>query len=190
MAMTERAVAFEEVASYENRQMRVLNGRAARERANAKRADVVKIGLAVFAVLVYMLGLTFVSARITAAGAEVNALNEQIATLENDAAIADMTIGTKSSLERIESYAIKELGMIYPDPNDTYFLSEASSQAIASGRQSLSAAAVTEAAAETEEPAAETEQGFLSKVGSALSGLLGRSAQAAEVSGAASADRE
>ncbi|MBR2783918.1 MAG: hypothetical protein IKD93_06990 [Firmicutes bacterium] len=179
MAMTERAYVLEDVASYETRKMRVLEGRAAKERANAKRADVVKIGLAVIAVLVYMLGLTFVSAKITAAGAEINAINEQIATLENDAALADMTIGSKSSLERIESYAIKELGMVYPDPNETYFLGESSSQAIAAGRAALTGAAATEA--EAEPPAEEEAGGFFANVGSAISGLFAHSAQALEV---------
>ena len=61
---------------------------------------------------------------------------EAIADLENDAALADMTIGEKSALERVEAYATNELGMVYPDPGETYFLSEESSQAIAAGRRS------------------------------------------------------
>jgi len=104
---------------------------------------------------------------------------QQIATLENDAALADMTIGSKSSLERIESYAIKELGMVYPDPNETYFLGESSSQAIAAGRAALTGAAATEA--EAEPPAEEEAGGFFANVGSAISGLFAHSAQALEV---------
>ncbi|MBR0376414.1 MAG: hypothetical protein IJH59_07610 [Firmicutes bacterium] len=176
MAMTERAYALEEVASYETRQMRVLSGGAARARANAKRADVVKLGLAVVAILVYMLGLTVVSAQITAAGAEINAINEQIADLENEAAIADMTIGAKSALERVEAYAIGELGMVYPDPGETYFLSAESSQAIANGKAALAAAAVEEAP-----PEEESKEGILSGIGSTVKGLLDRTAWAVEV---------
>lgn len=176
MAMTERALALEEIASFETRQMRVLDGRAARERANAKRADAVKLGVALLAILVYMLSLTFVSAKITSAGAEINALNEQIAELENEAAIADMTIGAKSTLERVESFAVKELGMVYPDPGETYFLSEESSQAIAVGRVALATEAAQSAAAEEE-----SEGGLWGSVSASIKGFLGRTAQAAEV---------
>ena len=175
MAMTEHAYVMEEAASFETRQMRVLDGGKARERANARRADGVKLGLAVVAVLVYMLSLTFVSARITAAGAEINSINEAIADLENDAALADMTIGEKSALERVEAYAINELGMVYPDPGATYFLSEQSSQAIAAGRLALASAAAAE-----EEEAMATEEESSGPL-SSFKGLFDRTAQAAEV---------
>ena len=172
MAMVDRALALEEAASFETRQMRVLDGRAARDRANARRADVVKIGLAVIAVLVYMLALTVVSAKITSAGAEINSLQEQIASIENDAAIADMTIGSMSSLERIEAYAIGELGMVYPDPGQTYFLSEQSSQAIAAGRTVLADNATAQ-----EEAAVQAKGGLFG----AFRSFIDRPAQAAEV---------
>lgn len=175
MAMVERAVALENAASFETRQMRVLDGRAARERANARRGDRVKIGVAVLAILVYMLGLTFLSAKITSAGAEINALNEQIATVENDAALADMEIGAKAALERVEAYAISELGMVYPDPGQTYFLSEESSLSIAVGR-----AALAEARAETE-AAEQARPGVLAGAVASIRGLFNGTAQAAEV---------
>lgn len=176
MSMTERALVFEEAASFETRQMRVLDGGAARARASAKRADAVKLGLAVAAILVYMLGLTFVSAKITAAGAQINSINEQIAELENEAAIADMTIGAKSSLERVESFAVGQLGMVYPDPSETYFLSAETSQNIVAGRAALASAAA-DAAAEEEE----VSPGLLGRVSASLRSAAGRSAQAAEV---------
>ena len=176
MAMTARAIVLEEVASFETRQMRVLSGGAARARANAKRADGVKLGLAVVAILVYMLGLTVVSAKITAAGAEINSIKGQIAELENEAAIADMTIGAKSSLERVEAFATGELGMVYPDPSETYFLSAENSQAIAAGRLAMVAAAT-----ESDAPEEDVRQGPLGKVSAAWRSLTDRSAQAAEV---------
>ena len=87
-----------------------------------------------------------------------------------------MTIGAKSALERVEAYAIGELGMVYPDPGETYFLSEESSQAIAAGKAALAAAAVEEALQEEE-----SEEGILSGIGSTVKGLLDRTAWAAEV---------
>lgn len=174
MAMTEYASVYEQAASFERRQMRVLDGTAAKNRADAKRIDGVRLGLAVITILVYMLSLAFVSAKITSAGGEINAINAQITELENQAAIADLTIGAKSSLERVESYAIAELGMVYPDPDQTYFLSEDSSRSIAAGRQALA-----QAQAEQDAAGEQAQPGPLSGVMASVSGWLGGTAQAA-----------
>ncbi|MDO4732609.1 MAG: hypothetical protein Q4B50_03735, partial [Bacillota bacterium] len=94
MAMTERyAVArvYEEAQSFEQRRLRVLDGSAAREKMNARRADVVKISLTVMAILVYFLGVTMMEAKIGTMGGKINTLQREIESRENESLRADMT---------------------------------------------------------------------------------------------------
>lgn len=180
MSMSERAYAypaFEETASPELRQMRLLSGAAARDKANARRSDYVKLTLAVIAVLVYLLGVTFMESKIGDAGAEINNLKEQIARTENDSLMADLEIGELSSLERIESYAVSDLGMVPTDANSIYYLNKESSMMIAMGEQQLAAAAA-------EAPPPEEQQyPFWQSVGSLIKDYLGGTALAADNSG-------
>lgn len=148
MAMTERAFVHEEAQSYELRKLRVLDGTAVRARADARRIDAAKLVLGVLAVLVYLLGVTFAEAKISTAGVQINTLKAQIEETRNQAAIADLTIGEKASLSRIEAYASENLGMVYPGADDIYFLDEASS---------LKLAAAQSAVVVAEEDAAEEE---------------------------------
>lgn len=171
MAMTERAFVHEEAQSYELRKLRVLDGTAARARADARRSDAVKLALTVAAVLVYLLSLTFAEAKITTAGGEINALKEQIAETQNQTAIADLTIGEKASLARIETYAKENLGMVYPGVNDFYFLDEGSSLVLAgAGEESLPEEAAPE----------EEENVFWQALGESFRNFLGNTALAAD----------
>jgi cell division protein FtsL len=134
MAMTERAYAYEEAQSYESRRWQVLNGKALEKKTNKRRGDTAKLVVGVTAVLVYLLGITFMQAKISSAGHEINEIKATIAETETLSAQADLQIGKSSSLNYIESYAIAELGMVYPAANNVYFLDEESSSAIAAGR--------------------------------------------------------
>ena len=133
MAMTERAYDYQQAQSYELRRMRILDGTAAQEKANARRADVVKLSLAVVAVLVYLLSVTFMEAKIDDAGAQINNLKAQIAETENNALIAELKIGELASLDRVESYAVANLGMICPAADSFHYLNRESSMMIAAG---------------------------------------------------------
>jgi cell division protein FtsL len=148
MAMTERAYAYEEAQSYELRRMHVLDGTAAREKANKRRGDAVKLAVSVAAILVYLLGITFMQAKISSAGHEINEIKAAIAETETLSAHADLQIGKSSSLNYIEAYASTELGMVYPAADNVYFLDEESSYTIASARNQV-------VAAEEEQPADE-----------------------------------
>ena len=154
MSMTERSFAYENTQSFELRKMRVLDGSAARARADAKRIDSVKLALGVIAVLVYLLSLTFVEAKISNTGAQINDLNAAIADTQNDSAIMDLNIGSLASLDRIETYATTYLGMTYPNADSVYFLDVESSLAIASGETDLALAESNnvESAEETKYP--------------------------------------
>lgn len=173
MAMSERALAYqayEQAQSQELRSLRVLSGEAARERANTKRKDVVKLVLSIVAVLVYLLGVTFMESKIGDAGAEINSLKRQIAETETASLRADLEIGELSSLDRIESYAVANLGMAVTDANSVYYLSPESSLMIATGQQQL-------AVAETE-PEAE-EQPWLQSMAAAIRNYFRNTALAA-----------
>lgn len=139
MFMTEHSFAYENAQSYELRKLRVLDGSAARARADAKRIDAVKLALAVIAVLVYFLGLTFIEAKLTNAGAEINSIKAAIEDTQNASAVMDLKIGSLASLDRIEQYAINELGMVYPDAEAVYFLDQESSMNIVAGQAELTA---------------------------------------------------
>lgn len=150
MAMTERAYAYQEAQSYELRRMRVLDGTAARQRANERRGDIVKLTVGVLAVLVYLLGVTFMQAKVDSAALEINELKAAITETEDLSEKADLEIGRRASLSYIESYAINNLGMVYPAMDNLYLLDEESSLSIAQGRAEVVMAA--DAAAAEEQP--------------------------------------
>lgn len=181
MGMTEHSFAYEAAQSYEERKLRVLDGSAAKARADARRFDSVRLALGVIAILVYLLGVAFVEAKITTAGVEVNQLKADIAATEAEIAKADLTIGAKASLERIESYAALNLGMVYPEAGNVHFLDEQSSLTIAAGKAALSGETVVAA----EEAAA--DGGLWEGINQALASLLPGTALAAADSGAAAA---
>ena len=140
MAMSERAYAyqsFEAAQSLELRKLRVLSGAAIREKANARRIDMVKIALLVTTVLVYFLGVTFMESKIGDVGAEINSLKEQITDTENDSLRADLKIGELSSLDRIEAYATENLDMVPTAGSNVYYLNKESSMMISQGEQQL-----------------------------------------------------
>lgn len=137
MAMTEHAYSYEAAQSFESRRMKVLDGSAARARANARRGRKVKLAIGVIAVLVYLLSIVFVEAKISIVGTQINSINSQIAELQEMSARQDLTIGELSSNARIESYAITYLGMEYPSVDSVYYLNKESSLAIAEGRAAL-----------------------------------------------------
>jgi len=177
MAMSERAYAysaFEEAQSLELRKLRVLSGAAVREKANARRIDMVKLALLVTSVLVYFLGVTFMGSKIGDVGAEINSLKEQITRTENDSLRADLKIGELSSLDRIETYAMENLDMVPTAAGNIYYLNKESSLMIALGQQQL---AVTQA--ESVAPA-EEQYPFWQSLAAVLKGYFDNTALAAD----------
>jgi len=176
MAMSERAYAygFEEAQSLELRRLRVLSGAAAREKANARRIDMVKLALLVTSVLVYLLGVTFMESKIGDVGAEINSLKEQIAQTENASLRADLKIGELSSLDRIESYAIENLDMVPTAAGNIYYLNKESSMMITLGERQL-----TETGAPTAAPEQE-QHPFWQSLAAVLRGYFDNTALAAD----------
>lgn len=151
MGMNNHAYAYQTAQAYERRQIEVLDGKQAKVREDAKRADVVKIVVGVSAVFIYLLVVAFMSAKICSAGVEINSLQTQIAETENMIARAELEIGELASLERIEAYALTNLGMVYPESDDIYFLDEQSSLRIAEGQRDLALASTAETETASEE---------------------------------------
>lgn len=172
MAMTERAYTYETAQSYELRRMRLLDGTAARERANRRRGDIVKITVGIVAVLVYLLGVTFMQAQIGSAAHEINQLKAAIIDTGNLSAQADLEIGRKSSLNHIEAYASGQLGMVYPAADQMYYLDEQSSLSIALGRE--------QAAVLAESQPMQEEHALWRNIGATLENFFLGSALAAE----------
>lgn len=153
MAMTERAFsahAYEEAQSFEQRRLRVLDGTAAKEKLNARRADAIKIGLAVVAVMLYLLSLTMMEAKIGNMVSHINGIQREIDNTVNASLRSDLEIGELSSLGRIEAYAVTQLGMVSPDVDNIHYLNGESSQMILTGQQNLAEQEVI-VAEETEE---------------------------------------
>lgn len=162
MAMSERAYsthAYEEAQSFEQRRLRVLDGSAAREKRNAHRADVIKIGLVLIAIMVYLLSVTMMEAKIGNMVSRINGLQRDIEDTANASLRADLQIGELSSLDRIETYAVSYLGMVSPGMDDIHCLNGESSQRILAGQQEASMAQQDAPAAEEEaaQPAQEEE---------------------------------
>ncbi len=174
MCMNSNAYAYEQAQSYERRRMEVLDGKQAKVREDAKRADIVKIVVGVSAIFIYLLGVTFMSAKIYSAGVEINSLQSQIAETEEMIARAELEIGELASLERIETYALENLGMVYPASDDIYFLDEQSSLRIAQGQQELAIAA------SAEEEAVAEEQSLWQSIVDGFTSFLTGTANAAE----------
>lgn len=174
MSMTERSFAYENTQSYELRKLQVLDGSAARARADAKRIDAVKLAIGVIAVLVYFLSLAFMEAKITTAGAQLNELQATIAETDNNTKIIDLQIGSLASLSRVEQYAQEHLGMVYPEADTIYFLDKESSLNIALGHAKLE-----NVVAETS-PAAEETHPLWEAARTALNNFFGATALAAE----------
>ena len=150
MGINSTAYAYEQAQEFEQRKIRVLDGKQAKARENKKRADIVKVTMAVSAVLVYFIAVTFMSSQVCSVGVQINDLQAAIAETENMTARAELELGKLTSLERVEAYVAENLDMVYPTANDFYFLDEQSSLAIAQGQQQL-AMEQTTAAAEPEE---------------------------------------
>ena len=174
MGMNSNAYAYEQAQSYERRRMEVLDGKQAKVREDAKRADIVMIVVGVSAIFIYLLGVTFMSAKIYSAGVEINSLQSQIAETEEMIARAELEIGELASLERIETYALENLGMVYPASDDIYFLDEQSSLRIAQGQQELAIAA------SAEEEAVAEEQSLWQSIVDGFTSFLTGTANAAE----------
>ena len=169
MAMVEHAYAYSEEAYFEQRRLRVLSGAAAKEKANARRIDVVKIVMAASLVLCYFLMATFLQGKINLLSAEINNIKTEIENTQNEALKADLTIGELSSLDRIEAYAVTELGMVTPKAGEVYYLDADSSVKIAQGKEALAVAA--EAAGAPVE-----ESTFLRSISAMISGYFGGAA--------------
>ena len=157
MAMTERAFsahAYEEAQSFEQRRLRVLDGTAAKEKLNARRADAIKIGLTVVAVMLYLLSLTMMEAKIGNMVSRINGIQREIDNTVNASLRSDLEIGELSSLGRIEAYAVTKLGMVSPGVDNIHYLNGESSQLILSGQQNLTEreAVIAEEAEEELEP--------------------------------------
>ena len=126
------AHAYKQTQVYEEQQsIRVLDGRRAKAREEAKRKGIVRLSLGAAAVMICLLGMTFMSAKICNLGVEINSLKSQIEDTQVMTARAELQLGELSSLERIESYAVANLGMVYPSADYVYFLSAASTQTVA-----------------------------------------------------------
>lgn len=124
----------------ERRRIEVLDGKQARVREDARRADVVRISLTVATLLMFLLALTFMSAKVYSTGVEINHLKSEIEQTNTLAARTELELGQMASLERIEAYATEELGMVYPAANDIYLLGEESARRIAEGQQQIALA--------------------------------------------------
>ncbi|NLF80049.1 MAG: hypothetical protein GX572_02525 [Clostridia bacterium] len=124
----------------EQRRVKVLDGKQAKAREDARRADIVRITLSVATLLMFLLGLTFMSAKIYSAGVDINHLKNEIEQTNTLASRAELELGQMASLERIEAYATERLGMVYPAANDIYLLSEDSARRIAEGQQQIALA--------------------------------------------------
>ena len=179
MAMTERdfsAYSYEEAQSFAQRRLRVLDGRAVREKRNARRADIVKITLAVTAVMVYLLAVTMMEAKIGNLVNRINTLEADIEDTINASLRTDLEIGELSSLERIEEYATAELGMIRPGVEDIHYLNGESSGRILAGQNQ----STQELEAEPIEATIEQESTFLQSIGRLLKGYWNGQALAAD----------
>ncbi|MDO4580964.1 MAG: hypothetical protein Q4B96_00055 [Bacillota bacterium] len=139
--MSEAAYTYRQAHSYERRRSEAVSGRKEKTRTREIRKDRLIIVMAVLSVFICAFMYTFFEAQIGVAGLEVSSLKQQILDTETAAARVDLEIGNLASLERIEEYAIAELGMVYPDGNDVYYLNEFSSLMIAQGRSGITVAA-------------------------------------------------
>lgn len=79
---------------------------------NAKRAFVIKTGIILFA---YALLLVYLCIKSATLGYQIVDLQKQINTLETDNKRIEYQIANATSLERVEEYAVKELGMCKPE---------------------------------------------------------------------------
>ncbi len=173
MAMSEHALSYGEEAYYEQRRLRVLSGSAAREKANARRIDLVKVTLALCAVLIYFLAVTFMAGQINLVSSEINQIKSQIADTENETRKAELEIGQLSSLNRIEDYAVARLDMVVPPADQAYYLGEEASIAIAQANS-----AVQVAGTEAEDPLSQPEEGFFRSVGALFADYFSGTAMA------------
>lgn len=183
MAMTERALsshAYEEAQSFEQRRLRVLDGTAAREKMNARRADIVRISLAVLAVMVYLLAVTMMEAKIGNKVSEINGIQQEIEDTANASLRADLRIGDLSSLARVEKYAVAYLGMVRPAVEDIHYLNGESSQLIVAGQQQLAEAAAPALPAAAEAEAEEEQPKFWKTIASMLKNYWSGQALAVE----------
>jgi len=137
MGMNSSAHAYELAQSYERRKMQVLDGKQARVREDAKRGDVVRITLAVVTLFMFLLGMTFMSAKIYSTDAKINGLHAQISDTKDKIGQIELELAQLSSLDRVETYAVANLGMVYPGADDFYFLDEQSALIIAQGERDM-----------------------------------------------------
>ena len=178
MGMNNSAHAYQQIEqeqSYQQSQIRVLDGSKAKAREDARRGRTVKMVISVSTGLFCLLAMTFMSAKICGLGVEINSIQSEIAETKTMTARAELELGQLGSLQRIEAYAINNLGMVYPSASDIYFLDAESSQILAEGKAAQDAAAAAAA-----EPVVGEEPSGFDGVISSIVGFFRGTASAAE----------
>jgi len=165
---------YEQAQSFEQQRIRVLDGSQAKAREDARRGRIVRTVLTGTAVFLCLLTMAFMSAKICGIGVEINNMKDQIAAMETDTLRAEMDLGELSSLSRIESYAINNLGMVYPGAENIHIMDEESSMAIARGEQALAASASDAVTAENQ------KTDIWTKIGIGIANFFTGKASAAE----------
>lgn len=119
-----------------------------------------KIVLVVGILCMFSLALlyTFMAAKITMGGYTINSLKADIDTIENQNHRLTLEIEEKSSLKRIETLAISELGMIAPNGKDVCYVSMDTNILTASAEQGAQANQASQANAGNIETAARDSQ--------------------------------
>ena len=121
------------------------------QRLAKRRWEAVPFVLLVLLVFGAAFAYMCLDAKIGVAGREINNMEVQIAEKQTLTLRTELEIGRLSSLNRIESYAILHLGMIYPDIGAVQYLDQQVSSMLAAELAALSdKAQEPEAAPETE----------------------------------------
>lgn len=85
------------------------------KKVNTKRRFVIKAGVLLF---IYAIVLVFLCMKSAALGYQILALENNIQQIETSNKQLEYQIAQKSSLQRIEKVAVKDLGMYTPDANE------------------------------------------------------------------------
>ncbi len=140
MATGNSSTAYREYQEYLNypevmrRRMEVLpGGKIATKRR--LRKDRLALCLLSACLMAFCFAYLYLAAQIGVVNGEINSLQTKIADKENDIALAEYEYGELNSLARIEDHALNQLGMIYPEADEVYYLNEKNSAYIAMGLQ-------------------------------------------------------
>ena len=133
------STAYREYLDYRGvaqRRMEVLPGGKIAP-ANLIRQDKVILVMSVLCLFILAFVYLYLAAQIGLASKEIASIKLQIVNMDNNTARAELAYCELNSLSRIESYAMENLNMVYPDSESIYYLSEENSTIIAQGLDSL-----------------------------------------------------